>query len=87
MVKLWTKRRSQEKRNIFYHILIVVIAVSLSGCGRRPIVINMMTPEHIFQMLKGSTVTDPNGVKTEIEHNGWYYSDTTMEEIRLAEVK
>ncbi len=70
---------------MFYRILIVVIAISMIGCG--PTVIYMQTPEHIFAMTKGSVVVDANGTKTEVKHNGWYFSDTTMEEIRLAEVE
>ncbi len=72
---------------MFYRILIgAIVAVSLLGC-RSGVTIYLMTPEHVFSIAKDSIVTDANGTETEVKHNGWYYSDLTMDEIRLAEVK
>ncbi len=72
---------------MFYRILIgAIVAVSLLGCQRR-VTIYMMTPEHVFRILKGSTLADPNGSETKVMHNGWFYSDLTMDEIELAETE
>jgi hypothetical protein len=66
-------------------LLALIVSIVFSGCASlRPIVLHPIEKADIFQIVKGSKVTAPDGTVIAVEKDGRFLSDYYLEQVAKA---